>query len=87
MYERTKKEKKLLSEKRVENIIDKIDELVVNSCEETVFVYQVGINNLVKSRSKEVYEKYKDMIRKINDCHRRSVVCGLMLVYSSLIEC
>ena len=77
----------MLSEKRVENIIDKIDELVVNSCEETVFVYQVGINNLVKSRSKEVYEKYKDMIRKINDCHRRSVVCGLMLVYSSLIEC
>ena len=45
--------------KKVENITDKIDELVVNSSEETVCVYQVGTNNVDKDRSEEVYEKYK----------------------------
>ena len=67
--------------KRVENITDKIYELVVNSSEETIFVYQVGTNNVVKDRSEEVYEKYKAMIRKIKNSRRRSLVSGLIPRY------
>ena len=67
--------------KRIENISDKIDESVVNSYEETVFVNQVGTKNVIKGRSKEVYEKYKAMIRKIKDNCRWSVVCFLILRY------
>ena len=79
--------------KRVENITDKIDELVVIFSEETVFVYQVGTNNVVKDRFEKVYDKYKTMIRKIKDSRRRSVVCGLIsrndvgpLVFSRMLR-
>ena len=63
---------------KVKNIDEKIDELVANSSAETVFVYQVGTNNVVRGRSEEVYEKYKAMIRKIKDSRRQSIVCGLI---------
>ena len=55
--------------------------IVVNSSEETVFAYQVAINNVVKGRSEEVYEKYKAMLRKIWDSRKWSVVCGLIPRY------
>ena len=81
LYKRTKEEIFCYWEKNFEIIMDKIDELVANFSEKTVFVYQVGTNNVVKHRSKEVYEKYKVMIRKIRDSRRRSVVCGLIPRY------
>ena len=64
--------------KIIEYITDKLDEFVANSSAETVFVYQLSTNNVVKGRSEEVYEKYKAMIRKIRDSRRRSVVYVLI---------
>ena len=67
--------------RRVENLTENIDELVANSLEETVFIYQIGTNNVVKNMSEQVYDKYKTMTRKIRDSRKRSVVCGLIPRY------
>ena len=67
---------------KVEDLAKKIDDLVVNSSEDTPFVYHVGTNNVVTGRSDEVYSIYKVLIRKIRDIHKRSVVCGLIPKYN-----
>ena len=67
--------------KKIEDITEKIEDLVVNSSEETVFVYLVGTNNIASGRSEEVVSKYKTMITKLRNSRKRSVVCGLIPRY------
>ena len=67
--------------RKIEDITEKIDDLVVNSSEETVFVYLVGTNNVVSGRSEEIMKKYSALVSKLRDSRRRSVVCGLIPRY------
>ena len=64
--------------RKIEDITERIDDLVANSSDESVFVYLVGTNNVVRGGSEGVLRKYKEMVRKLRDSRRRSVVCGLI---------
>ena len=66
---------------RIQDITEKIDDLVVNSSEETVFVHLVGTNNVVSGRSEETFRRYRNLVEKLRDSRRRSVVCGLLPRY------
>ena len=43
--------------REVEDITENVDDLVVNSWEEMVFVHYVGTNNAMTGRSEEVYSE------------------------------
>ena len=67
--------------KKVEDITDRVDDLVANSSEKTVFAYFVGTNNAKTGRSEDIVKKYKALISKLQQSRRQSVVCGMIPRY------
>lgn len=57
---------------------EKVDDFLATTSQETVFVYQVGTNNVVKGRSEEVLRKQRIFVGKLRDSRRQSVVCNLL---------
>ncbi len=43
--------------RKIEDITDKVGDLVVNASEDAVFVYFAGTNNVVSGRSEDILEK------------------------------
>ena len=67
--------------KKIEDITERVDDLVANSSEKAVFAYFIGSNNAKSGRSEEIMMKYKALIRKLKDSRRQSVICGLIPRY------
>ncbi len=67
--------------RRIEDITEKVDDLVGNASEDTVFVYFAGTNNVLAGRSEEILRKYKALVNKLREGRRRSVICGLIARY------
>ena len=67
--------------KKIEDITERVDDLVANSSEQTVFTYFVGTNNAKTGKSEEIVKKYKALINKLQESRRRSVICGLIPRY------
>ena len=67
--------------KKIEDITERVGDLVTNSSEKTVFAYFVGTNNVRNGRSEEILKKYKTLINKLQESRRRSVICGLIPRY------
>lgn len=67
--------------KKIEDITERVDDLVANSSEQTVFTYFVGTNNVKNGRSEDIVKKYKALISKLQVSRRRSVICGLIPRY------
>ena len=70
-----------IQEKKIEDLTERVDDLVANSSEKTVFAYFVGTNNIKTGRSEDVVKKYKALITKLQECRRQSVICGLIPRY------
>ena len=67
--------------KKIEDITERVDDLVANSSERTVFAYFVGTNNVKAGRSEDTVRKYKALIKKLQESRRQSVICGLIPRY------
>ncbi len=67
--------------KKIEDITERVDDIVANSSEQTVFAYFVGTNNVRFDKSEEIVKKYKALISKLQEGRRRSVTCGLIPRY------
>ena len=67
--------------KKIEDITERVEDLVANSSEKAVFTYFVGTNNVKTNRSEDIIKKYKALISKLQDSRRRSVICGLIPRY------
>ena len=67
--------------KKIEDISEKVDNLVADSSERTVFAYFVGTNNVKTGRSEDIVKKYKALISKLQESRRRSVICGMIPRY------
>ena len=63
---------------KIQDVTEKVDDLVINTSEDSVYVTVVGTNNIASGRSEEILRKYRDLIRKFKDSRRKLVICGLL---------
>ena len=53
--------------RKVEDITERVDHLVENSKEDTLFVTVVGTNNLQRESATDIVEKHWDMMKEFAD--------------------
>lgn len=51
--------------RKIKDITEKADDLVVSSSEETVFAYLVDTKIVLSGRSEKVFSKYKELVSKL----------------------
>lgn len=51
--------------------------------EETVFVHLAGTSNVMKGRSEEIVNRYREFVGTLKDSHKRSVVCELIPLHDT----
>ena len=66
---------------KIEDITERVDYLVENSTEDTMFVTVVGTNNLRSDTATEIVDKYRVMIRDFASRRRKVAVCGIIPRY------
>ena len=66
---------------KIENITERVDHIVENSPENTVFVTVVGTNNLRRDHTDDILLKYRTMIRTFAARRKKVFVCGLLPRY------
>ncbi len=67
--------------KKIEYITERVDYLVENSTEDSMFVTVIGTNNLRCDTAADIVAKYRDMIRKFASKRRKVAVCGIIPRY------
>ena len=67
--------------RKIEDITERVDYLVENSKEETLFVTLVGTNNLHRESATDIVAKYRDMMKEFVQRRRRIAVCGIIPRY------
>ena len=66
---------------KIEDITERVDYLVENSTEDSMFVTVVGTNNLRCDRETDIVDKYRIMIREFASRRRKVAVCGIIPRY------
>ena len=66
---------------KIEDITERVDYIVENSTENTLFVTVVGTNNLRSENATDIVDKYRAMIKEFADRRRKVAVCGIIPRY------
>ena len=66
---------------KIEDITERVDYLVENSTEDSMFVTVVGTNNLRCDTATDIVDKYRIMIREFAARRRKVAVCGIIPRY------
>ena len=66
---------------KIEDITERVDFLVENSTEDSMFVTLVGTNNLPSDTATDIVDKYRAMIREFATRRRKVAVCGIIPRY------
>ena len=66
---------------KIEDITERVDFLVENSTDDTMFVTVVGTNNLRCDTAPDIVDKYRVMIREFATRRRKVAVCGIIPRY------
>ena len=67
--------------KKIEDIYERVDHLVENSKEDTLFVSVVGTNNLRHDNATDIIEKYRGLMKEFTDRKRKIAVCSILPRY------
>ena len=67
--------------RKIEDVTERVDYLVENSTEDSMFVTVVGTNNLRCDTAADIIEKYRAMIREFATRRRKVAVCGIIPRY------
>ena len=67
--------------RKIEDITERVDHLVENTTEDTLFVTVVGTNNLHRESATDIVEKYRDLMKEFADRRRKAAVCGIIPRY------
>lgn len=68
---------------KIEDITERVDYLVDNSKEDTLFLTLVGTNNLHRDNSTDIVDKYRVMIKKFAARRRKVAVCSIIPRYDA----
>ena len=66
---------------KIEDITERVDYLVENSTEDSMFVTVVGTNNLRCDTATDIVDKYRAMLREFATRRRKVAVCGIIPRY------
>ena len=66
---------------KIEDITERVDYMVENSPENTLFVTVVGTNNLRSENATDIVAKYRAMVKEFADRRRKVAVCGIIPRY------
>ena len=61
--------------------MERVNHLVENSKEDTLFVTVFDTNNLHRESATDIVEKYRDMMKEFADRRRKVAVCGIIPRY------
>lgn len=67
--------------RKIQDITERVDHLVENSTEDTLFVSVAGTNNLHTDSSTDILDKYRELMKEFADRRRRIAVCSILPRY------